>query len=300
MSPALNLIRGSKFRMLAALSATLCLAFGSGIAGAQSSVWSVGSGDDRIFLAGTVHLLRPSDYPLPEEFEQAYQAADRLYFETDIAAMNDLAVQAGMLQQLMYSDERTLRTVLNAEALAALDTYLNAAGMPLMIVEKFKPGLLVSTLQVLEFQKMGFTPQGVDMHFFNRAMTDGKTTGELESLQAQIEYLASMGEGYESDFILLSLQDMAEVPTVMDDLIGAWRSGDNGELARQFVDDMKTETPELYDALLVERNHNWLPVIEQMFSEDGIEFVLVGAAHLVGEDGLLSLLQARGYQIEQL
>ncbi|MFM1897577.1 MAG: hypothetical protein RLZZ385_2651 [Pseudomonadota bacterium] len=266
----------------------------------DSAVWVASSGDSRVFLAGTVHLLRPSDYPLPEEFEQAYQQSDRLYFETDISAMNDMAVQAGMLQQLMYSDARSLRTVLNQEALDALDDYLGSTGMPLMMVEKFKPGLLVSTLQVLEFQKMGFTPQGVDMHFHNRALGDAKPTGELESVQAQIDYLASMGEGNESEFILLSLKDMAEVSSIMDELIAAWREGDNRKLAEMFVDDMKSQSPALYDSLLVERNNNWISIIERMFSDPGTEFVLVGAAHLVGEDGLLSLLEEKGYRIQQL
>ncbi len=71
-------------------------------------------------------------------------------------------------------------------------------------------------------------------------------------------------------------------------------------LAELFVDSMRSESEDLYNSLLLERNQNWLPLIEQMFSEDGTEFVLVGAAHLVGDDGLLSLLQARGYQVEQL
>ena len=86
----------------------------------------------------------------------------------------------------------------------------------------------------------------------------------------------------------------------MDDLVSAWRDGDMDALAELFVDDMRLESEELYDSLLLERNLNWLPVIEQMFQEDGNEFVLVGAAHLVGKDGLLNLLQAKGYQVKQL
>jgi len=267
---------------------------------ADSSVWVVTSGSNKVYLGGTVHLLRTTDYPLPEEFEQAYDDSDRLYFETDINSMNDLAVQTRMLQQLTYSDARTLKSVLSTEAYNALSNHLDTVGMPIMLMEKFKPGLVVSTLQVIEFQKLGFTPQGVDVYFNNRALGDAKPVGELESVQAQIDFIANMGEGNESEFILLSLKDMQEIATTMDDLIAAWRTGDNNALAELFVDDMKAESEELYEVLLVERNINWLPIIEQMFNQDGIEFVLVGAAHLVGEDGLLNLLQAKGYQVEQL
>lgn len=288
------------WRSLALCVLAVCASAGSAVATADSAVWVVSSGTGKVYLGGTVHLLRPADYPLPEEFEVAYQEAERLFFETDVSAMNDLSVQAAMLQQLMYDDGRTLRSVLSEEAYGTLSRYMDSVGMPVMMVESFKPGLLVSTLQVIEFQKLGFTPQGVDMYFNSRAMSDDKPVGELESVQAQIDYIAGMGEGNESEFIMLSLQELAEVGSSMEDLIGAWRAGDNDQLAQLFVNQMRDESPELYEALLVERNLNWLPIIEQMFGEGGAEFVLVGAAHLVGEDGLLAMLRARGYTVEKL
>ncbi len=267
---------------------------------AETSVWSVSAGDNIIYLGGTVHLLRPGDYPLPEEFDQAYQASSQLYFETDITAMSDLTVQAQMLQQLSYSDGRTLKTVLNEEAYAALAKYTAGAGLPLMMVEKFKPGLLVSTLQVLEFQSMGFTPQGVDVHFHTRAIADSKSLGQLETVQQQIGFIATMGEGNESEFILLSLRDLDEVDELMEEMILAWRTGDGPHLSKIFVEDMKAEAPALYDSLLLQRNLNWIPLIEQMLKDTDTEFVLVGAAHIVGENGLLDLLAGKDYEINQL
>src|SRR5690606_13758427 len=125
---------------------------------ADSAVWRVSDGSEHIYLGGTVHLLRPSDYPLPAAFDTAYSEADAVYFETDISALSDIGTQMRMMQQLTYSDERTLRSVLNDEAYAALSTYVAQFGLPMAALEKFRPGLLVSTLQVLEFQQMGFTP----------------------------------------------------------------------------------------------------------------------------------------------
>lgn len=267
---------------------------------AETSVWSVSSGDNTIYLGGTVHLLRPSDYPLPEEFDQAYEASSELYFETDISSMSDLAVQTQMLQQLTYSDERTLKTVLNAEAYAALSEYSEGIGLPLIMLEKFKPGLLVSTLQILEFQSMGFTPQGVDVHFNARGISDGKSLGQLETVQEQIGFIAAMGEGNESEFILLSLRDIEETDELIERMISAWRSGDNSALSELFIGDMKSEAPELYDSLLLQRNLKWIPQIEQMLNDADTEFVLVGAAHIAGENGLLDLLASKGYKIQQL
>jgi uncharacterized protein YbaP (TraB family) len=267
---------------------------------ADTSVWSVRSGDNVIYLGGTVHLLRPGDYPLPDEFEEAYQASSELYFETDIAAMGDLSVQAQMLQQLTYSDDRSLRTVLSDEAYTALSAYTQTAGLPIVMLEKFKPGLLISTLQILVFQSMGFTPQGVDAFFHTRAVADGKAEGQLETVQEQIGFIAAMGEGNDSEFILLSLKDLTETGNVIDGMIGAWRSGDAQGLSELFVEDMKVEAPALYDTLLLERNLKWIPRINRMLQDADTEFVLVGAAHIVGENGLLDLLSQEGYEINQL
>lgn len=267
---------------------------------ADSAVWQITSGLNSVYLGGTVHLLRPSDYPLPEEYEQAYQNSSQIYFETDLSAMSDLSVQTQMLQQLTYQDGRSLKGVLSNEAYAALSDYIDEAGVPLMMMEKFKPGMVVSMLQVMEFQRIGFTPEGVDAYFNTRAISDSKSIGQLETVMEQIGFLASMGEGNESEFILLSLRDLEETADLMDGMIAAWRLGNNSELADLFINEMKNEAPELYNSLLRQRNLNWIPQIDQMLKDNDTEFVLVGAAHLVGDEGLLKLLELKGYQVTQL
>ncbi len=267
--------------------------------GSPSSVWLISSGEQKVYLGGTMHLLRSSDFPLPEQYDKAYLDADKLYFETDISGMSDIGTQALMLQQLTYSDGRTLESVLNEEAYSALASHLQNAGLPIAMVQKFKPGLLISTLSVIEMQKMGFSPQGVDAFFNTRARKDGKPVAQFESIDDQIGFLAAMGEGNESEFILLSLKDLEEVH-MLEQIIDAWRTGDNDKLSALFIDDMKEQSNDLYQDILVSRNNHWMPMIEAMFSQQGTEFVLVGAAHLVGEDGLLQLLAGKGYTVSRL
>jgi uncharacterized protein len=269
---------------------------------AQTSVWKVSKGGDHVYLAGTVHLLRSADYPLPPEFERAYMDADRLYFETDLAAMSDVSLQRRMMEQMTYQDGRTLRTVLNEDAYSALTDFVQSANVPvpLAMMQTFKPGFLISTISVLEFQKMGFTPQGVDTYFYTRAMADGKPRGELETLDQQIAMLAGMGEGQESEYILYSLRDFDNLEQTIERIITAWRSGDLMALADAFVNDMREMSEQLYNSLLLDRNLAWLPIIEAMFEQEGTEYVLAGVAHMVGDDGLLELLAQRGYEIEQI
>ena len=267
---------------------------------AEAAVWRATDGESTVYLGGTVHLLRPEDYPLPEEFDQAYEGSSELFFETDISSMNNLSVQAQMLQKLSYSDGRTLKDVLDTETYAALETHTDGLGMPLMMLEQLKPGMIVSTLQVLEFQRMGFTPQGVDAFFNTQALTDGKSVGALETLDEQISFLAEMGKGNESEFIMMSLEELDNTANLMGEMIDAWRAGDSEVLRTLFVDDMLERAPAVYDFLLRKRNLRWIPQIEAMFDDPEIEFVLVGAAHLVGADSIVELLRARGYVVSKL
>ena len=285
------------YSVLFSLNATFLL---SGVSVAETSVWRVSDGNNSVYLGGTVHLLRPGDYPLPEEYEQAYQGSSELYFETDISSMSDLSVQAQMLQQLTYSDGRTLKTVLSEDAYTTLEDYTATIGMPLMMLEQFKPGMIISTLQVLEFQRIGFTPQGVDAFFNTRALGDAKDIGALETIEEQIGFLAAMGEGNESEFILLSLEDLENTNASMEEMITAWRNGDESALQKLFVDDMQQRAPGLFDSLISQRNLRWMPQIEAMFEDPDTEFVLVGAAHLIGGEGLVQLLQSKGYEVSQL
>lgn len=265
------------------------------------AVWKVSDGDSYIYLGGTVHLLRPSDFPLPDAYQQAYDDSERIYLETDLAAMTDMAVQQRMLRQLTYGDGRTLRSVLDEDVYQELTQYVeNISGLPMVMMDSFRPGLLVSTLSVLEFQRMGFTPEGVDAHFYARAVEDGKPVGELETVDEQLAVLASMGEGYENEFIRYSLQDIDNIADSIENLVHVWRSGDERQLESDFVTPVQEQSRSLYDSLLADRNHTWMTRIEAMFNEPGTDYVLVGAAHMVGEDGLLSLLRERGYQVSQL
>ena len=266
----------------------------------ESSVWVATSGGNTVYLGGTFHLLRPSDYPVPEEFETAYEQADVVYFETDVAAMSDPAFAAQMMQHLTYPEGLSLTDVIEDDTYAELVDYLAGFGVPKGSFEMLKPGILVSTLETLEFLRLGFQPSGVDVHFTQRAISDDKPRLSLETTDEQVQLLATMGEGYEDDLISEYLDDVQEFDTSIDELVTAWRTGDTKAMNRLFVDDLKGTLRPMYDSLIVERNENWLPVILSMFNDAPTELVLVGAGHLTGPDGLVTMLRGLGYSVEKL
>jgi len=279
---------------------SLCLLLFSVDSLAQSSVWLATKNGNTVYLGGTIHMLRADDYPLPPEFETAYAEADSLYFEIDIDQMNDPVAQLGMLQRLMYTDGRTLQTVLNNEAYSTLTDYVAKFGMPMLMLQNMKPGMLMSTLELLEFQTRGFTPDGVDMHFHQRAKADGKTIEAFETVDEQIGFIENMGEGEESEYVLLSLRDLEKIDDDIVSMASIWRNGEADDLVELFVEDMEETIPGVYQTLLLDRNNKWMPTIEAMFNDSDTEFILVGVAHLVGEDGLVQHLRNRGYQVNQL
>jgi uncharacterized protein YbaP (TraB family) len=267
---------------------------------ADTFVWVAQNAGQTVYLGGTIHMLRQSDFPLPTEFQKAYQQANTIIFETDIGKINDPNLQQMMLASMMYSDGRTLHSVLSPKAYAVLKAYCENVSIPIASLHPFKPAMAILTLFSLELQRMGVAHNGVDAHFYHKAVTDGKSISGLEPIEAQLTFLATMGEGNEDNFVIHAIRDFKRTRELIEQLIVAWRDGKASAFEQLFLADMKRDYPVLHRKLLLERNQNWLPIIEAYFKTPEIEFVLVGAAHLVGEQGILKQLAKRGYTIRQL
>jgi len=268
---------------------------------AKSSVWKISKGNDFIYIAGTVHILPPSAFPLPKEFNQAYKATTSLVFETKLPDESDMNAQVQMMQAMMYNNGQSLKSVLSKRTYQQLQGYIATLGADLAMFELFKPGALVSMLAMLEAQKAQLSGEGVDVYFNKKALADNKAIAYLESVEFQMNMLASMGEGHEDKFIKSNLKQMKDFKTMFVKLIDAWRRGDTAKLEKLAIEPMK-EDPRTLKTLLTDRNRNWLPHIERMFTGNSRdkEFVLVGIAHLVGKDNVLALLTRKGYRVEQL
>lgn len=266
---------------------------------AGSSVWIVRSGSDAVYVGGTLHVLRSSDYPLPAEFDTAYAGADRVFFETDIGRLRDPEVQQMMRQRLLYDDGRTLPRVLSADVYGALEQYAKARGVSLSRFDTSPPIMVLLAMLALELERVGASAEGVDEYFYGRALADGKPVGSLESVERQMDVLQRVGEGQENELVMHSLAELHETGAMIEQAVGAWRVGNTGRLATLLLDRMQ-QHPAIYDGLIVERNHDWMAKVERLFHEPGHELVLVGVAHLVGRDGLLSELEQAGYEVRQL
>ena len=253
-----------------------------------------------IYIGGTIHLLATNDYPLPDVFEQAYQESDIVVFEVDAKKMQEPSFQGLMIQKATYQNGATLKSTLSSQTYATLEQFLKNRGGDIQTLSQFKPGMLSILLLLDELQRLGQMGEGVDEFFDRRARADNKPMLFLETVSQQLDFLAKMGEGYEDHLILYTLDEIDQLPLMMAELKQAWRQGDQQQLEKVALIPWQTDFPDTYQSLLVDRNKAWLPVLDAFFDTEAREYVLVGALHLVGQDGLLAMLRHRGYQVEQL
>ena len=269
-------------------------------ASAESSVWKAQKDNSIIYLGGTFHILRETDYPLPPEFDKAYKASEIVVFETDIAKFQDPSTQQKLLTAAMYSDGSTVDKHLSAKAYGELIAYCESNGIQLTAFNQFKPPMLMVTLTLMEFMKLGATQQGVDMFFYGLANKDKKVVEGLETVDEQINYIVSMADGNEDEFVTYSLRDMETIKQQFKILANAWRKGDDKKLDELMFAELKTQQPKLYKKLITDRNRNWLPLIDAHQKMHQTKFVLVGVGHLVGPDGIIEALKKKGYKVDKL
>lgn len=266
---------------------------------AESSVWVVEKGDFKLYLGGTLHLLSAEDFPLPEEYDRAYSQSSTLVFEADISQAQTTQGQAKAMSAMMYKDGRTLDSVLQPDTYAQLETYLLSKGLPMAVLNQFTAGGISVTISALEMQTLGLTEAGVDQYFMSKAAADNKPSLYLETLEAQLQFIATLGDGHEDELISYTLADLKRMPTLLADMRTQWRHGDIAGMDASMIDELRQQFPTAYHSLMVERNHAWMPQIEHMMQNSEIEFILVGAAHLAGKDGLIRLLLDKDYKVWQ-
>ena len=271
-----------------------------GSAFAESSVWVVRQGDLTTYLGGTCHVLRRSDYPLPMEFDKAYRSSDGIVFEADPGLLNSPRMQQLLAREAFFRDGTTLEDVLRPETYRLLEDYCLRNNLDPAAFARLKPATAALSLLSMELQRHGIDQGGVDEHFYQRAVADGKGRQALETVEQQVAFILSMAEGREDRFIEYSLTDLERLEEVFESLIVAWRVGDETTISNLVNADFQQQFPEIYRVLFTERNAAWLPAIEGYIATPEKELILVGVGHLVGDDGLLAMLRRRGYQVQRL
>lgn len=273
-------------------------------------LWKVSDADNSLYLLGSFHLLLPDDYPLSRDVEMAFADAEKLLFEIspDEIASPQLGLQ--MAQAALRTDGRTLDDELGPELAAKLASWgrenaaqLAATGMNVDVLQRFEPWFVGTMVTVAQMMALGFDPAiGLDAHMGGLAQNAQKPTAGLETGAQQIAFLDGMEPGEQLQMLEQALDQAEAGADLMLELHAAWRAGDKQAILDGTVSEMRRDFPALYQAINVGRNDAWLPALEARLRDDGEDdtLVVVGAMHLLGEDGVVEKLRAKGYAVERV
>jgi uncharacterized protein len=268
----------------------------------ESSVWKISDGEKSLYLGGTIHLLRPWDYPLPAEFEEVYRRSGYIVLETDVVSAQAQETLMRTLQTKTFLPENErLSQVLSPQTYRKLRRYLETQGYNPIVFERMEPWAVMLMLTQSRLTSLGVNAEGVDRHFATRALKDGRPIRYLESIDEQMLIMIEMDSVEKEEMVLQGLDDLDDMGPLLDWLVAQWRSGETAKMEKELVDEMRQRAPVMYRRVLSDRNEKWIPkLLEMMRVDKESGFVLVGAMHLIGKDGLLERFKQRGYRVERV
>ena len=289
---------------LTLLFAALCVLVSpeAGAVNDRALFWQVQSTTAQVYLLGSIHYADQSFYPMRAEIEKAFDSADHLVVEINIDEDKAQKYRELVLQQGSFKGEKTIRDAISEETFQQLQFHLRRLGMPLEMVQKQKPGMLVLTLTAVQVMKMGFMPEmGIDAYFLKQALAGDKNIIELETIEEQMDIFLNVTDG---DLLLReTLYSMDEAEFLMMDMMVCWKRGDVACLERILFEDALSTYPAfagIYDTLFFQRNEDMANEIQAYLKSKGTYFVVIGAGHLVGNKGIPELLEEAGFTVRRM
>ena len=250
-----------------------------------------------VFLLGSVHLLSAEAGKLPPAVDSAFERAKTVAFETSFDSLQLRAME--MMTRARYQNGATLRSSLSPAGAARLDTVLKSYGLTVEQVNGFKPWFVSMLLMQTVMQRAHFEAKyGVDMQLNARAHTANKSIVGLESVEMQLGMFDSLSPA-EQEMMVLKSNGPDSSSRVLMKIQDAWTTGDVAALDALLNEGLK-DVPTIFAKLVSDRNAAWIPKIEQMVKTGDDALVVVGAGHLVGKNGVVEMLRAKGYKVDQI
>jgi uncharacterized protein len=257
-------------------------------------LWELHGRHNTVYLLGSIHVLRPGDYPLAPAVLDAYAHAKSLVMEINLQEVDSEQATSEMLAAATLPEGKTLPEILGAQRYSHAASLAREIGVELSTFDSFAPWFAAEAISQLQLTQLGFQPQsGVEMYFLERARTDGKSIAGLETLHDQIALFEALSMDHQAEYLVSSLEQARELPRQVDDMVRAWAGGDTGWFANELQTDIGRD-PALYQSLLAVRNRKWTPKIEALLNDDQNYLVIVGTGHLVGPGSVIDLLKKDG------
>lgn len=262
-------------------------------------IWEVkDDNNNKIYLLGSIHLARADLYPLSPVIMKAYDESSAIAVEINIKNIN----QMELMEKMMLADGVVLEDLVSEESYLLIKEYFDKNSLPEILYQKLKPSAAVTLLTQLELINGGFSAEeGIDVFFINKAEERGIDILELESVEFQLQ-MFELFDKYSDAYISYSIEQMKSSTEQVEKMFDAWKKG-HAEKMYELIN-TGNEHPDfdkIMTALLDDRNIGMAEKAEHFLSEGKTVFMIVGAAHLIGDEGIINILEQKGkYQIRQL
>jgi len=266
--------------------------------GGDGSVWVVdGPNGGRLFLCGTIHILREKDYPLAPAYEAAYMYSNKLVLELPPGAATSSELTSRMSQLGIYPADTSLEANVSKETWEAVKKWAAKHRMNPAPLGRLRPWFLALMITSTEYAALGAkSDQGVDSFFEERAKKDGKPAEGLETVEFQIQLFASLSEKQQNELLEQTLGEISSVEQEFEKMIKAWKYGQLDDLKEMLFREAE-KYPDLMKLFLTNRNLAWIDRLEQMLKRGEKVMVLVGTGHLTSDTGLIELMRKRGHRV---
>lgn len=270
----------------------------------QAFLWEVKGAQAQggtAYVAGSIHLARPGELSLPASMEEAFARADALVVEVDVGTVDAAAMQRFIVERGMLPAGQRLSERLEPETAKLLGQAAERTGLPLAGLERMRPWVVAVTLSVMDLQRSGYeTGLGLDRVLLERAR-GSKEIIELESAEGQLRLLAELPEPLQDAMLHDQLRRSEHFTQGLERITAAWAAGDaEGMAALVFQGEKDPALQPVYEKLFYERNARMAEQVGALLSQPRTVFVVVGAGHVVGPQGVLALLEKQGYRVRQL
>lgn len=264
-------------------------------------IWKGSVAQSTVYLMGSIHFGLPSMYPLPNRIMTAFESSDALLVEVDIRDASQDATMALVSKVGMYHDGTTLQDHLPSMQFQRFEGAVQQLGLPVEMMLPQKPWLAVLTLSAISVQLQGFSDQlGVDRYFLDRVSS--QKVIEIESIEQQLTLMDSFSDKEQQWMLSQTLDEFNDAGKALQQMVLNWQTGDESAFVEQTLEEfpMGKESERIYQAMFTKRNKSMADyIIKLANSKPGIYFVVVGAGHLIGSDGVPALIKKSGYSVSR-
>jgi len=264
-------------------------------------LYAVRDHDSTMYLYGTVHVRpRGADWG-NARVRAAIDESSEVWTELLMTPETDQQSQVVAMRLGAAPAGQPLSSWLTPEENASLNAVTTQLGLPQGALEPYRPWLAALTLTVIPLVRAGFDPaSGVDRSIDAYSDNAGKTMRAFETVEQQLGFFGGLTPELQREMLREAIAESDQVAPMITEMSTAWEQGNERALERAVINETRDQYPELYEMLFVTRNNAWMIELTREMEGAGVDFVAVGAGHIIGSDGLVAQFRARGYRVERV